>query len=162
MTPLEWLDVSSGLVQFDFLTLMASGGTKPPTVSIPAENLATSFYAYCEKPYFIDSGASEHFIVDPADFVIYEPLENMTGQAAEAGSRFCILGKGTVYKTVEMNRKATILELTAYHAPDFAANLILVSRLTSKGCTIVLKDSGVQFISSTGSKFMIGSLANGM
>ncbi|KAJ7068971.1 hypothetical protein B0H15DRAFT_793931, partial [Mycena belliarum] len=110
---------------------MASTDAGIPSVGISNDELKAPVTpgGRTNKPYFIDSGANEHFIVDRSDFVTYEPLQNFSGQAAEAGSKFRILGKGQVYKKVLLDGKATVLELTAYHTPDFAANLISVSRL---------------------------------
>lgn len=141
---------------------MDSLGQNVPTIGIPANNILASFAAHqTSKPHIVDSGASEHFFVDRHQFITYEPLQNLSGQAAEAGSKFRILGRGKVYKKAERNGKITVLELSAYHTPDFAANLISVSRMTAKGCTVLFKDDTVVFISPTGTKFLAGSLSNG-
>jgi hypothetical protein len=154
--------------QFDFMALMAvAQEDKPPTMSDSEYTALCKLAATAEVRTFVDSGATHHCFVLRSDFATYTPAVS-SGQTANAGASFRILGQGKVYKSVSMNGLNTVLELDAIHTPDFASNLLSVSRLVANGCSVNFSDGIASFTGpalvngNSGTEFMTAHIHDGM
>lgn len=89
---------------------------------------------------YADSGASNHCFVNRGNFTTYQSLDNMTGQTAEIGSRFHILGKGTVQKFIN-NVKPLFWILPMYYihptSPLTLSPLVICPRWAAQSLSMV-------------------------
>lgn len=113
---------------------------------------------------YADSGASNHCFANKSDFSTYEPfLDHQEGQAASKTARFKIHGKGTVIKTYESDHKRALMTFTnALHTPDFAANLVSISRFDTAGYNVNFGGGCARIIDPKGSEALSVKLVNGM
>jgi hypothetical protein len=113
---------------------------------------------------YADSGASNHCFVNKSDFSSYEPFtEHQEGQAASRGARFKIHGKGTVIKRYKSGNLRTSLTLTnCLHTPDFAANLISISRFDDAGFEVVFGKGVCKMMNPSGEHFLSVNKEKGM
>ncbi|KAJ3496003.1 hypothetical protein NLJ89_g10542 [Agrocybe chaxingu] len=126
--------------------------------------LATMALGGGELLTYIDSGASDHCFANKIDFSTYEPFyESCKGQAACQGAKFKILGKGTVEKTfISEGCKTTIMFHEALHTPEFAANLISVSKFDAARFKVVFGEGHTQFVDPDGKTFITANCTSGM
>ncbi|KAF7770864.1 hypothetical protein Agabi119p4_6838 [Agaricus bisporus var. burnettii] len=99
----------------------------------------------------LDSGASDHCVVQRDCFIQYKPvLPPRLGNSAGEGSTFNIDGSGTAVLWVN-GREATskILLGEALHTPQLRSNLISVSKLVAKGYKVNF-EGGSAFVRSAG------------
>ncbi|KAJ3492188.1 hypothetical protein NLJ89_g11264 [Agrocybe chaxingu] len=113
---------------------------------------------------YVDSGASDHCFANKNDFSAYELFpETREGQAALRGAKFKILGSGTVRKSfISEGRRTSITFHNALHTPDFAANLISVSKFDAARFKVLFADGRAQFIDPHGETFVTASRTSGM
>ncbi len=113
---------------------------------------------------YADSGASNHCFANRSDFSTYESFDvQQEGQAASKSARFKIHGKGTVVKTYESDHKRALMTFTnALHTPDFAANLISISRFDTSGFNINFGGGHARFVDPGGNEALSVKLINGM
>ncbi|KAF5375887.1 hypothetical protein D9615_008209 [Tricholomella constricta] len=113
---------------------------------------------------FADSGASDHCFVDRAAFSEYEAFTTPhTGQAANKGGTFTILGRGTVKFTVKVEGKIShLLFKSALHTPSLAANLVSIARFDAAGYSITFSSGRANFTDPQGRVFMVGTGTNGL
>ncbi|CAA7270907.1 unnamed protein product [Cyclocybe aegerita] len=145
------------------------GGTREHVVSfIPTEDEPTALVAMSSGGgkllTYVDSGASDHCFTNKIDFSTYEPFHELCeGQAACRGAKFKILGKGTVEKTFTSEGcKTTITFHNALHTPEFAANLVSVSKFDTAHFKVVFGEGHAQFIDPNGKAFITASCTSGM
>lgn len=101
---------------------------------------------------YIDSGASHHYFANKTEFSSYIKYPNKKeGQAATRSSKFTIYVTGTVAKRYLSGNKATTFNFSdALHMPDFAANLISVSKFDNAGFEIQFGNNKVRIIDPNG------------
>ncbi|PPQ82316.1 hypothetical protein CVT24_002271 [Panaeolus cyanescens] len=139
----------------------------PRVEEITDEGIVRALMADAVEVEFVtyaDSGASDHCFVNKSDFSTYEAFdEPRLGQAANRGMKFRIVGKGSVTKTFFSEGKKTTLTFNnALHTPDFAANLISVSRFESNGFSVLFKDGAAIFRDKNDNPFISAPRVNGM
>jgi len=98
------------------------------------------------------------------DFSAYEPFaEIRESQAACRGANFRICSKGMVTKAYMLKGKETKITFqNALHTPDFAANLISVSRFDTAGFQVIFNHGDATFIDPRGHTFISAARINGM
>lgn len=113
---------------------------------------------------YADSGANNHYFANKTDFSTYTKFpEVKEGQAATKSSRFVIHGTGSVEKKYLSNNKSTTFTFSnALHTPDFAANLISVSKFDDAGFNIHFGGGKARFIDPDGNEILEVSKRNGM
>jgi hypothetical protein len=83
---------------------------------------------------FADSGASHHYVTDKAYFQTYTLIEPWLGKSTKRGVNFTIVGIGTVCVALLVNGKRSEITLkNVMHAPDLAANLVLIPTINEAG-----------------------------
>ncbi|CAA7270336.1 unnamed protein product [Cyclocybe aegerita] len=145
------------------------GGTGEHVVSfIPTRDKPTALAAMAsgggELLTYVDSSASDHCFANKNDFSAYEPfIESCEGQAACRGARFKILRKGTVVKVfISEGQKTTITFYNALHTPEFAANLISVSKFDTANFKVIFGEGRARFIDSNSEAFVTANCSNRM
>ena len=94
----------------------------------------------------IDSGVTDHYFIDCADFVEYKKFQiSLISRTAENGTDFEIVGQETIRLVVEVTDER-IIDLTLYnilHMPSLYSNLILISKICSLGLTITFSKNNI-------------------
>ena len=128
---------------------------------------ATTSKSEQDIPTYADSAVNKHCFINRSDFTTYHTLSQPDeGQPAKKGGHFCIIGHGSVTKTiVSGSLKMTITFKHAVHTPDLIANLISISKLDEANCWVLFGSGGVTFYDLHGGQkrmLMKGTGSNGM
>jgi hypothetical protein len=92
---------------------------------------------------FIDSGATEHLIIDRSGFTTYTPIPPLTITLGGQDSTVQAIGRGSVTFTSPVDGVAQSITLTdALHVPKAEANLVSLGRLVEKGATVKIDKAG--------------------
>ncbi|CAK5282848.1 unnamed protein product [Mycena citricolor] len=120
---------------------MGYGRTNPTVLNgeVGCEKEAVAYSASSVSQYnniiptFLDSGASEHCIVERSRFVTYREVTGLEGQTAvKSGGQFRISGRGDIEMSIRLeNGEDRRIRFPAIHTPDFRMNLISITMLDS-------------------------------
>ena len=118
-------------------------------------------------PTYADSAVNKHCLINCSDFTTYHALSRPDeGQPANKGGQFCIIGHGSVTKTiVSGSLKMMITFKHAVHTPGLITNLISISKLDGANCWVLFGGGGVTFYDLHGGQkrtLMKGAGSNGM
>jgi hypothetical protein len=85
-------------------------------------------------PTFLDTGASDHCVVNRARFVTYQEIEIEGSTALKQGGDFKVAGKGLAEFVVRIaDGSQHIVQMEAIHTPGFAMNLISILTFDTRG-----------------------------
>jgi hypothetical protein len=93
--------------------------------------IALHTFAAGRTTAFLDSGSTDHCFSRRELFADYTALPDREGTGVE-GSKFRILGTGTICQSVELGGTKRVLTFEALHTPS-TSNLISVSKLDERG-----------------------------
>jgi len=110
-------------------------------------------------PTLIDSGASNHCFADKTLFTTYIPLNHPSiGLSVGRDSTFRILGKGTIkLRTYVNGEQKTITLDNVIYAPELKSNLISVSKLGSRGASIIFDKTRASIRSADGTEIIFAT-----
>jgi hypothetical protein len=112
----------------------------------------------------LDSGASDHCIVQHKCFSNYYPIVSpRTGNSAGKGSTFNIEGSGTTKFFTKVNGVLSKLIISdCLHTPQLWSNLILVSKLISRGSRVTFEDDKAVVHNTAGLEVLTTIKRNGL
>jgi hypothetical protein len=112
----------------------------------------------------LDLGASDHCFVERKVFSSYQPISPpRTGNSARKGSTFTIEGTGTAeLLTGCQDALSKILLTGSLHTPNIRCNLILVSKLVSKGAKIYFEGDTAVVHEAGGAKIFTATKRDGL
>ncbi|CAK5275203.1 unnamed protein product [Mycena citricolor] len=114
-------------------------------------------------PTFLDSGVSEHCIVDRAKFVTYHETAGVQGQTAvKSGGQFRIAGHGEAEIIVRLERgQVHRLRFHTLHTPDFRMNLLSITTLDARGLKGSWGNGTLSVVNRQGVEVLTGRIASG-
>lgn len=111
---------------------------------------------------YAHSGAFHHCFVNRSDFSTYAGISPIVGQGAGRNFTFKIIGVGSVQREVVVDeRRRRVVFRNAVHAPDFAANLVSISRSDEDGPSILVENGTMMFLDGSRTVFIRGTSTAG-
>src|SRR6476620_7003805 len=110
--------------------------------------------------WLIDSGASHHITNDRSLLLGYKSMERKAINGFNEGSIDYAIGEGDVRLPVNVNGTADTIRITSvWYVPSAQKNLLSVSALMNKGCTLIFRDNKC-IVSSKGVELFTAALQN--
>ncbi|KAF7358895.1 Retrovirus-related pol polyprotein [Mycena sanguinolenta] len=160
----ELISGASDMSSFDFADLSDDDPADDAvftvaTNSAPVNALRANTHGH--TVVILDTGCTDHCFINRDDFESYQSITDREGSGVE-GSKFRIIGSGTVRRAVEQGGVRRIFEIEAIHTPELTCDILSISKLDAKGFASTFSGGKAYIRDPAGVVLIEAKLVNGM